>query len=87
MTGSQDHRHFNPEIQQGSDQTLAIPMIKDTIIAVARPEHPFFQSKTGNLNEDLELEGILRTMYDPRNSLTSDVSKQLRIIGPDKMVC
>lgn len=28
-------------------------------------------------NEKLEIEGILRTMYDPRNSLTSDVSSQL----------
>lgn len=31
-----------------------------------------------SLNQDLQLEGILRTMYDPRNSLSSDVSKQLR---------
>jgi chromosome partitioning protein len=29
------------------------------------------------LNRTLEVEGILRTMYDPRNSLTSDVSTQL----------
>lgn len=29
------------------------------------------------LNKDLEIEGILRTMYDPRNSLTKDVSAQL----------
>ncbi len=28
-------------------------------------------------NPDLEIEGILRTMYDPRNSLTRDVSRQL----------
>ena len=31
----------------------------------------------GRLNSDLEIEGILRTMYDPRNSLTVDVSSQL----------
>ena len=31
-----------------------------------------------SLNAGLELEGILRTMYDPRNSLSTDVSKQLR---------
>lgn len=29
------------------------------------------------LNRDLQVEGILRTMYDPRNSLTNDVSAQL----------
>jgi chromosome partitioning protein len=30
-----------------------------------------------NLNPALKIEGILRTMYDPRNSLTNDVSNQL----------
>ena len=30
-----------------------------------------------NLNPALKVEGILRTMYDPRNSLTNDVSDQL----------
>lgn len=29
------------------------------------------------LNPSLQLEGVLRTMYDPRNSLTNDVSAQL----------
>ena len=29
------------------------------------------------VNFDLEIEGILRTMYDPRNSLTREVSEQL----------
>lgn len=29
------------------------------------------------VNPDLELQGILRTMYDPRNSLTNQVSNQL----------
>ena len=28
-------------------------------------------------NPELQIEGILRTMYDPRNSLTRDVSRQL----------
>ncbi|MFT5211217.1 MAG: chromosome partitioning protein [Flavobacterium sp.] len=32
---------------------------------------------TGNLNPELEIEGIIRTMYDPRSSLTRDVSSQL----------
>ncbi|MEH6548591.1 MAG: ParA family protein [Pseudomonadales bacterium] len=30
-----------------------------------------------SVNPRLKVEGILRTMYDPRNSLTNDVSKQL----------
>ncbi len=29
------------------------------------------------LNPELKIEGLLRTMYDPRNSLTKDVSQQL----------
>jgi len=29
------------------------------------------------VNPHLEIEGLLRTMYDPRNSLTQDVTKQL----------
>ena len=32
---------------------------------------------TASLNPDLKVEGIVRTMYDPRNSLTKDVSDQL----------
>ena len=31
----------------------------------------------GAANTDLGIEGLLRTMYDPRNSLTRDVSRQL----------
>lgn len=30
-----------------------------------------------NLNADLQIEGLLRTMYDPRNSLAQQVSEQL----------
>ena len=30
-----------------------------------------------SVNPDLQIEGILRTMYDPRNSLTNEVSRQL----------
>ena len=30
-----------------------------------------------SVNPSLEVEGILRTMYDPRNSLTNEVSTQL----------
>ena len=36
-------------------------------------------------NGDLQIEGILRTMYDPRNSLTTDVSAQLRAHFGDKV--
>lgn len=35
------------------------------------------QTITNVINPKLEIAGILRTMYDPRNSLTRDVSKQL----------
>ncbi|MFQ3172870.1 MAG: chromosome partitioning protein, partial [Oleispira sp.] len=38
-----------------------------------------------NLNPALEIEGILRTMYDPRNSLTTDVSSQLITHFGDKV--
>jgi chromosome partitioning protein len=36
-------------------------------------------------NDRLQIEGILRTMYDPRNSLTTDVSAQLRTHFGDKV--
>ena len=37
------------------------------------------------VNPNLEVEGILRTMYDPRNSLTLDVSGQLSEYFGDKV--
>lgn len=37
------------------------------------------------LNPNLEIEGILRTMYDPRSSLTKDVSDQLNEYFGDKV--
>lgn len=37
------------------------------------------------LNPGLEIEGLLRTMYDPRNSLTADVSAQLNEYFGDKV--
>ncbi len=37
------------------------------------------------INPSLEIEGILRTMYDPRNSLTRDVSSQLQEYFGDKV--
>jgi len=37
------------------------------------------------LNPSLKVEGILRTMYDPRNSLTNDVSAQLHSHFGDKV--
>lgn len=39
----------------------------------------------GRLNPKLKIEGILRTMYDPRNSLTGDVSAQLSAHFGDKV--
>lgn len=35
------------------------------------------QGVAQTINTGLQIEGILRTMYDPRNSLTNDVSSQL----------
>ena len=37
------------------------------------------------VNSDLKIEGILRTMYDPRNRLSSDVSDQLKKHFGDKV--
>ena len=37
------------------------------------------------LNKELKIQGILRTMYDPRNSLTNAVSAQLREYFGNKM--
>jgi chromosome partitioning protein len=37
------------------------------------------------LNPDLKIEGILRTMYDPRNRLANDVSEQLKHHFGDKV--
>jgi chromosome partitioning protein len=37
------------------------------------------------VNERLELEGILRTMFDPRNNLSNEVSAQLIMHFPDKV--
>ncbi len=39
----------------------------------------------GLLNPELNIEGILRTMYDPRNSLTNEVSAQLSKHFGDKL--
>ncbi len=38
-----------------------------------------------NLNPDLEIEGLLRTMFDPRNSLAQQVSDQLQQHFGDKV--
>ena len=37
------------------------------------------------VNPNLKIEGILRTMYDPRNRLASDVSEQLKQHFGDKV--
>jgi chromosome partitioning protein len=39
----------------------------------------------GAVNPDLELEGILRTMFDPRNNLANEVSSQLLQVFGDKV--
>jgi chromosome partitioning protein len=43
------------------------------------------QIKSG-LNPGLEIEGLLRTMYDPRNRLTNEVSDQLKSHFGDKVL-
>ncbi len=40
---------------------------------------------TENLNPKLQIIGIIRTMYDPRNCLTNDVSQQLHEYFGDKV--
>lgn len=40
---------------------------------------------TSVLNSDLHIEGVLRTMYDPRNRLANDVSEQLKRHFGDKL--
>ena len=40
---------------------------------------------TSVVNDKLEIEGILRTMYDPRNRLANDVSEQLKRHFGDKV--
>jgi len=40
---------------------------------------------TGSVNAELQIEGILRTMYDGRNRLTLDVSAQLMQHFPNKV--
>jgi chromosome partitioning protein len=37
------------------------------------------------LNPSLEIEGLLRTMYDPRNNLDNEVSAQLKAHFGDKL--
>lgn len=37
------------------------------------------------LNPNLQIEGLLRTMYDPRISLTNEVSEQLQAHFGDKL--
>ena len=37
------------------------------------------------VNPDLEIEGLLRTMYDPRNNLANEVGAQLIMHLPDKV--
>jgi chromosome partitioning protein len=40
---------------------------------------------TGSLNPGLSIEGLVRTMYDPRNNLTEEVSQQLKQHFGDKV--
>jgi chromosome partitioning protein len=44
-----------------------------------------YEQLRGTVNPTLEIEGILRTMYDPRNNLASEVSAQLIAHFGDKV--
>ena len=43
------------------------------------------ESIRSTVNPDLHIEGLLRTMYDPRNNLSNDVSGQLLLHFPKKV--
>lgn len=43
------------------------------------------ESIRNSVNPDLHIEGLLRTMYDPRNNLANDVSGQLLLHFPKKV--
>ena len=43
------------------------------------------ESIQASVNPDLKIEGLLRTMYDPRNNLANDVSGQLLLHFPKKV--
>jgi chromosome partitioning protein len=44
-----------------------------------------YQIVKEDLNESLEIEGVVLTMYDPRNKLTHEVVKELRQHFPEKL--
>jgi chromosome partitioning protein len=44
-----------------------------------------YQIVKEDLNEDLDIEGVLLTMFDPRNKLTHEVVKEMRAHFPDKL--
>jgi chromosome partitioning protein len=43
------------------------------------------ESIRSSVNPELQIEGLLRTMYDPRNNLANDVSGQLLLHFPKKV--
>ncbi len=47
--------------------------------------HDTIQKIRRVINPRLEIEGLLRTMFDPRNNLSNDVSAQLLLHFPDKV--
>lgn len=44
-----------------------------------------YQIVKEDLNEDLEIEGVLLTMFDPRNKLTHEVVKEMKAHFPDRL--
>ncbi|MDH5370969.1 MAG: ParA family protein, partial [Gammaproteobacteria bacterium] len=43
------------------------------------------ESIRNSVNPELQIEGLLRTMFDPRNNLANDVSGQLLLHFPKKV--
>ncbi len=44
-----------------------------------------YQIVREDLNEDLEIEGVLLTMFDPRNKLTHEVVKEMKAYFPERL--
>jgi len=44
-----------------------------------------FQIVKEDLNQDLDIEGVLLTMFDPRNKLTHEVVKEMKSHFPEKL--
>jgi hypothetical protein len=57
------------------------------VLRAGRPDRPRRDAEEGarHLNPVLEIEGLLRTMFDPRSTLTQQVSRELEAISASKV--